>query len=97
MKGLSFLFLVNFRLTFKKHASFTSGFRPQFNTRQASDYFLGCLLSKMAKLVRIFRQLRFLQELETGKFGGGGSTRDNGLITVDTLFENPARYTYSPR
>ena len=48
----------------------------------------------MSKLVRIFRQLRFLEELETGKFGQGGN-RDTGLLTVDNLFENPARHTYS--
>ena len=57
--------------------------------------FWDVLLSKMSKLVRIFRhvQLRFLEELETGKFGRGG-TRDTGLVTVDNLFENPARYIY---
>ena len=25
---------------------------------------------------------------------GGGGTRDTGLVTVDNLFENPARYIY---
>ena len=58
------------------------------------------MLSKMSKLVRIFRQLPFLQELGTGKFerggrGGGFSGRLTGLVTVDNLFENPARYTYT--
>ena len=49
------------------------------------------MLSKMSKLVRIFRQLPFL-ELGTEKFGrGGGGTRDTWLVTVDNLFENPAR------
>ena len=51
------------------------------------------MLSKMSKLVGIFRQLPFLEEFGTGKFGrGGGGTRDTGLVTVDNLFENPARY-----
>ena len=53
------------------------------------------MLSKMSKLVRIIRQLPFFEELGTGKFGtgagGGGSTRNTGLVTVDNLFENPAR------
>ena len=52
------------------------------------------MLSKMSKLVRIFRQLPFIIELGTGKFGkggGGGGSRDTGLVTVDNLFENPAR------
>ena len=42
----------------------------------------------MTKLVRIFRQLPFLQKLGTGKFGrgGGGGSRDTGLVTVDNLF-----------
>ena len=26
--------------------------------------------------------------------GGGGGTGDTGLVTVDKLFENPARYIY---
>ena len=54
------------------------------------------MLSKMSKLVRIIRQLPFFEELGTGKFGtggggGGGITRNTGLVTVDNLFENPAR------
>ena len=43
---------------------------------------MGCMLSKMSKLARIFRQLPFLQELGTGKFGkrgGGGGIRTLGL------------------
>ena len=41
----------------------------------------------------IFKQFRVLLELETGKFGEGG-TWDTTLIAVDNLFENPARYTF---
>ena len=55
-------------------------------------YILGCMLSKMSKLVGILRQLQFLLELGTGKFGRGrGDTQDTRLVTVDNLFENPAR------
>ena len=37
--------------------------------------------------------MRFLEELETGKFGRGVlGSRDTGLVTGDNLFENPARY-----
>ena len=50
------------------------------------------MLSKMSKLVGILRQLPFLEELGTGKFvRGRWGTRDTGFVTVDNLFENPAR------
>ena len=81
-----------FCVALKKHASFSSGFRPWSNTTQASGYFVGCMLSKMSKVVRILRQLPFLYKLGIGKFGRGmGGTRDTGLVTVDSLLENPAR------
>ena len=50
------------------------------------------MFSKLSKLVGIFRQLPFLKDLGTGKFGRGGGvgTRDTGLVTVDNLVENPA-------
>ena len=35
----------------------------------------------------------FYKSLGLGSLGeGGGGTRDTGLVTVDNLFENPARY-----
>ena len=50
------------------------------------------MLSKMSKLVGILRQLPFLEELGTGKLGKGrGVTWNTGLVTVDNLFESPAR------
>ena len=52
------------------------------------------MLSKLSKLARIIRQLPFLKEFGTGKFGkrmGGEGYSDIWLVTVDNLFENPAR------
>ena len=46
----------------------------------------------MSKVVGMFRQLPFSEELGTGKFvRGRWGTRDTGLVTVNNLFEIPAR------
>ena len=51
------------------------------------------MLSKLSKLAGIIRQLSFLYELGTEKVWeeGGGGYLDTWLVTVDNLFENPAR------
>ena len=57
------------------------------------------MLSKMSKPVRIFRTVAIFLRAWDWKVwerggGGGGGTGDTGLVTVDNLFENPARYIY---
>ena len=36
----------------------------------------------------------FIRAWDWKVWEGGGGTRDTGLVTVDNLFENPARYIY---